>query len=48
MSNSIKAVLAAAALALLGACSGQSSDVEEFVVVDPEPVTAEPTFKGKY
>ena len=49
MSKTIKAFVAATALATLAACSGgQVDDVEEFVVVDPEPVTIEPTFTGKY
>lgn len=50
MSISIKSFLAVSVLALVAACGGNSGggDVEEFVVVDPVPVTVEPTFSGKY
>jgi len=35
---------------VVAACGGSNNagDVEEFVVVDPVPVTIEPTFSGKY
>ncbi len=49
MSFPLKALLGACALAFLAACAqNDSSDVEEFVIVDPAPVTAEPVFHGKY
>ena len=49
MSKSIKSLCAVSLLALVAACGANNSgDVEEFVVVDPVPVTIEPTFSGKY
>lgn len=50
MSKSIKGFMAVSLLALVAACGNSNSggDVEEFVVVDPVPVTVEPTFTGKY
>ncbi|QFT93451.1 hypothetical protein FIU86_11420 [Roseovarius sp. THAF9] len=46
MSNSIKSVLAVGLVALVAAC-GQQQQEEEFVVVDPEPISTEPTYTGK-
>jgi hypothetical protein len=46
MSNSIKGVLALGLIALVAAC-GQNKE-EEFVVVDPEPISVEPVYTGKY
>lgn len=49
MSKSIKILCATSLLALVAACGANNAgDVEEFVVVDPVPVTVEPTFTGKY
>jgi hypothetical protein len=49
MSKSIKSFAALAVLALVAACGGNDAgEVEEFVVVDPVPVTTEPEFTGKY
>ncbi|WP_217810161.1 hypothetical protein [Salibaculum griseiflavum] len=49
MSNKIKSLAAVAVLALVAACGGNDAgEVEEFVVVDPVPVTTEPSFSGKY
>ena len=49
MSKSIKSLCAVSLLALVAACgSNNAGDVEEFVVVDPVPVTVEPTFNSKY
>ena len=45
MSNSIKSVLAIGLVALVAACAQQQE--EEFVVVDPEPISVEPTYTGK-
>ena len=48
MSKSIKSLFAVSLLALVAACGGNNAgEVEEFVVVDPVPVTIEPTFTGK-
>ena len=46
MSNSIKSVLAVGLVALVAAC-GQQQQEEEFVVVDPEPISTEPTYTGE-
>lgn len=50
MQKSIKSLFAVSLLALLAACGGANNegDVEEFVVIDPIPVTIEPVFTGKY
>ncbi|MFT5743016.1 MAG: hypothetical protein ACI86S_001078 [Paracoccaceae bacterium] len=48
MSKSIKSLMALSLLALVAACGGNTSDVEEYVVVDPAPVTVEPVYTGKY
>lgn len=48
MSKSIKSLFAVSLLALVAACGANNAgDVEEFVVVDPVPVTIEPSFTGK-
>ncbi|MEL6914231.1 MAG: hypothetical protein AAFP13_06995 [Pseudomonadota bacterium] len=50
MSQSIKAVVALGFIALAAACARNVDDgaVEEFVVVEPDPITVEPTFSGKF
>ena len=49
MSKSIKSLCAMSLLALVAACGAHNAgEVEEFVVVDPVPVTVEPVFTGKY
>lgn len=48
MSKSIKSFMALSALVVIAACGSNAGDVEEFVVVDPVPVTVEPVFTGKY
>ena len=45
MSNSIKAVLAIGLVAVVAACGQQQE--EEFVVVEPEPISVEPEYTGK-
>jgi len=47
MSNSIKSLLAIAFVGLVSACAQQAAQ-EEYVVVDPEPITVEPVYTGKY
>lgn len=42
MSKSIKSLFAVSLLALVAACG-----VEESVVIDPAPVSIEPTYSGK-
>ncbi len=47
MSKSIKLLATLGFVAVVAACtSGQTE--EEFVVVDPEPISTEPTYTGKY
>lgn len=50
MSKSIKSLALVGVLALVAACVQNVDDaaVEEFVVIDPEPISVEPTFTGKY
>lgn len=49
MSKSIKAVVMLGLVALAAACArGSDADVEEFVVVEAQPITVEPTFTGKF
>ncbi|EPX85162.1 hypothetical protein [Salipiger mucosus] len=46
MSKSIKLLAMLGLVAGVSACAGQQE--EEFVVVDPEPISTEPEFTGKY
>ncbi|WP_170125865.1 hypothetical protein [Pelagimonas varians] len=46
MSKSIKLLAMFAIVAGVSACGGQQE--EEFIVVDPEPITMEPVYTGKY
>lgn len=46
MSRSIKFLFLAGLVSVAAACAQQ--DDEEFVVVQPEPITAEPVYTGKY
>lgn len=46
MSKSIKSILAVGLVALVAACA--SAPEEEFVVVEPEPISIEPVYTGKY
>ncbi|MGR3271328.1 hypothetical protein [Thalassococcus profundi] len=46
MSKSIKLLTLFGFVAVVAACQQQQQ--EEFVVVDPEPVTVEPVYTGKY
>jgi outer membrane lipopolysaccharide assembly protein LptE/RlpB len=47
MSKSIKLLAAFGLFAILSAC-GQKQANEEFVVIDPEPISHEPMHTGKY
>lgn len=48
MSKSIKSLFAVSLLALVAACGANNAgDGEEFVVIDPVPVSIEPTYSGK-
>ncbi|KIN64349.1 hypothetical protein Z946_3240 [Sulfitobacter noctilucicola] len=47
MSKSIKFLAAIGFIATVAACtSGQTE--EEYVVVEPEPISVEPVYNGKY
>ncbi|MBO9466168.1 hypothetical protein J7443_13065 [Tropicibacter sp. R15_0] len=47
MSKSIKLLAMFAIVAGVSACGGQQEE-EEFIVVDPEPISVEPVYTGKY
>lgn len=46
MSKHIKLLAIFGVVAAVAACGGQQE--EEFVVVEPEPISTEPTYTGKY
>lgn len=46
MSKSIKSMLALGLVATVAACAQPPQ--EEYVVVEPEPISVEPTYTGKY
>ena len=46
MSKSIKSILALSVVVAVAACAKEP--VDEFVVVDPAPISTEPTHTGKY
>lgn len=46
MSKSVKALLALSLVAFVAACAQQAE--EEYVMVDPEPISSEPAYTGKY
>lgn len=59
MSNSIKPLFLLGLVGLAAACTTRTVDdtrmvqtgttmVEEFVIVEPEPISVEPVFTGKY
>ncbi|WP_172839498.1 hypothetical protein [Sulfitobacter alexandrii] len=47
MSKSIKLIAAFGFIAAISACTSGQTD-EEYVVVEPEPISVEPTYTGKY
>lgn len=47
MSKAIKSVLALGLVAFVAACAQQEKE-QEYVVVDPKPISTEPTYTGKY
>lgn len=47
MSKSIK-LLATFGLVVVVAACAREQQVEEFVVVDPEPISVEPVYTGKF
>lgn len=48
MSKSLKLIAMAGLLVAVAACARQANEPEEFVVVDPEPISTEPVYTGKY
>ena len=46
MSNSIRGILALCVVGFVGACAQPAQ--EEYVVVEPEPISTEPAQGGKY
>ena len=46
MSKNITSMVALCMVVLVAACSKPKE--EEFVVVDPEPISMEPSYTGKY
>lgn len=47
MSKSIKLLATFGLIAAVAACA-KEQQVEEFIVVDPEPISQEPVYTGKY
>ncbi|MCZ7675354.1 MAG: hypothetical protein M5U35_05055 [Roseovarius sp.] len=47
MSKTVTSILALGLVAMVAAC-GQQQQQEEFVVVEPEPISVEPVYTGKY
>ncbi|CUJ89054.1 hypothetical protein Q8W37_01105 [Shimia thalassica] len=47
MSHSVKALLALGLVAFVAACA-DTAPVEEYVVVEPAPISQEPVYTGKY
>ncbi|GGL85881.1 hypothetical protein [Pseudooceanicola nanhaiensis] len=45
MSKSVRGILALGLVVFVAACAQQE---EEYVVVDPQPITTEPVYTGKY
>ena len=45
MSKAYKSILALGLAVFVTACAQQE---EEYVVIDPEPITTEPVYTGKY
>lgn len=45
MSRPIKGIVFTCVIGLVAACGGRQ---EEYVVVDPEPISVEPTYTGKF
>ncbi len=47
MSKTVTSIFALGLVAMVAAC-GQQQQQEEFVVVEPEPISVEPVYTGKY
>ncbi|MCH2163122.1 MAG: hypothetical protein MK098_00490 [Marinovum sp.] len=48
MSQSLKLFAMAGLIVAVAACARNDSQPEEFVVVDPEPISVEPVYTGKF
>ena len=48
MSKSIKLLAMFGFVATVAACGSSGQTEEEYVVVEPEPISVEPTYTGKY
>ena len=48
MSKSFKLLAMASLMVAAAACARQQSEPEEFIVVDPEPISVEPVYTGKF
>ena len=48
MANSFKLVAVLGLVASLSACGGGYDNNDEFVVVEPEPISVEPAYTGTY
>ncbi|MDX1780056.1 MAG: hypothetical protein R3256_01940 [Thalassovita sp.] len=46
MANIIKSVIGLGLLAVLSACAQPAED--DYIVVEPEPISVEPVYTGKY
>ena len=46
MANIIKSVIGLGLLAVLAACAQPAED--DYIVVEPEPISVEPAYTGKY
>ena len=46
MSKSIKSIFFVGLAVVVAACAGPQE--EEFVIIEPEPISVEPTYTGKY
>lgn len=47
MSKSIKFFAAVGLVLTVAACAGSQQE-EEFVIIEPEPISVEPVYTGKY
>ena len=47
MSKSLKALAVLGLLVAVAACA-REQETEEFIVVEPEPISSEPAYTGKY
>ncbi|WP_439109417.1 hypothetical protein [Lentibacter sp.] len=48
MSKTLKALCALGLVATVSACGSSSTPDDTYVVVDPAPISVEPSYTGKY